>query len=199
MDENMTNKTPCEVCGKLISTNPVGRKQHMKTHANKSEEVAPVATVEQDLSGIDPALRKEIEAATKIASRRNKEAPDIVAGIMSETSDVLSGTVKRLRVLGILSMADHPFWGVTEKRKSYLSEGYVPVVEDGAQVAYRELQLFKLPRAVHQANERMTARESEDQLASHMAQVSTPADMDGVINTRKLAPPRTAETRKEAD
>lgn len=153
----------------------------------------------QDLSGIDPALLKEIEAATKIADRRNKEAPDILAGVQTESSDVLAGTVKRLRVLGILSAADHPFWGETAKRRFYLSDAYVPVVEDGRQVEYKELQLFKRPRAVHQAHERMAGRESVDKLASHMAGANVPAGVDGVPQTRRLATPRTAETRREAD
>jgi len=153
----------------------------------------------QDLSGIDPVLLKEIEAATNIAERRNKEAPDILAGVQTESSDVLAGTVKRLRVLGILTAKDHPFWGETAKRRFYLSDAYVPVVEDGRQVEYRELQLFKRPRAVHQAHERMASRESVDKLASHMAGASVPVGMDGTPQTRRLATPRTAANRSEAD
>lgn len=208
-EENTTvEKTPCEICGDLVTVHAAGRAAHMRSHRNQTasasgDETGSVSDTETtssgDLSGVSPTLRAEIEAATKIADRRKKDAPNASVGIDGTPTDVLTATVNRLRKKGVLKASDHPFWGVDEKRKHYLSEGYVPVLEDGRQVIVREMELFKLPRVVHEANERVSAKESEDRLQSHIAAASAPDLEVGTIKDGSRRQPRTADNRSMAD
>lgn len=142
-------KKECEVCGKLVSTNPMALGQHMKTHGVKAEpkaEPIPVAPV-QIRKGIDgvytePAsndIKKLMEIALK-AQEERRIAPDIFVSEMS--MDENSALVRKYSPdaqdktgdNGMLKNERHSFFCNYSDLGVKASQGYVPVLDSNGQL-----------------------------------------------------------------
>lgn len=155
-------KAPCPYCGELITTIKAARDSHLLACQKKQamEKLQP--------SGIpvkDRELEADVERAKAIAERRRKDAPKILAsGDLGP--DMLTLRVNQLRKRGvipddqiqigwnsirnepIMDYVWHTFWGEVGKRKMYVSDGYIPAVEDGVHERCGDVECYMIPREI---------------------------------------------------
>lgn len=179
---------PCEICGKDISTARMPRLNHMKACSKKNGVQADQATgevpsVNRPLpSTEDEDLLADIKYARQVAERRRQEAPELAAGTAGIGS-MFKHTVKRLTKQGMIPHGMHPFFGDPSLYRTYISQGYEPVVEAGRQVMVHDMPLFILPKEAYEAHEQSTINLStrllEEQLAKAMERTKMMVGEDG--------------------
>jgi len=171
------DKEACPICGELISTRPSARVAHMRKHkppeaenADEAEEKPAAGPAAQ--GGVsaknmpevkdNPELQKALARATRIVEQQQATAPDAEAIV--NAPDPMKEKVEHCRKLGLIEpdMADS--WHKTEDTGIVATRGYIPVIEEGEQVSYNELSLFKRPKTVSCANIEAAAIESRNRL-----------------------------------
>lgn len=159
IDKGITLKSepktaPCEICGDEVTTSRLGRLAHMRKHnVNANTKTAEVPVKDRPLPDTsDERLLADVKYARLVAERRRVEAP-AVAQSTAGVGSLMKNTVKRLRASGVIPHGVHPFFGDATKYRTYIAQGYEPVVEAGRQVSIEDVQLFMLPQDVHEAHE----------------------------------------------
>ena len=136
------DKTPCETCGKMVTTHKGGRASHMRTHEKDApkatEAVSPVAKPDKELSDEQKTIALAMEAEA-----RRLEAPDIF--LSEDTSDGNAALVAmyapecidKFTAEGKLveKAKRHAFFSSRDNLRGWASKGYIPkLAENGSYV-----------------------------------------------------------------
>ena len=127
------DKTPCEVCGDMVTTHKGGRASHMRSH----KEAKPASVEAPKVVAAEGATEDEKAIiAMAIAAEENfQKAPDV---FLSEDSSDGNVALVRMYAPECLDKFDHngkllekatrkPFFSSKENLARWASRGYVPV------------------------------------------------------------------------
>jgi hypothetical protein len=136
------DKTPCEVCGDMVTTHKGGRASHMRKHES-SEQKAPEAVKVVAKSDTKPTEEDLIIARALEAEERFRKAPEIF--LSEDTSDGNASLVRMYapdcldkfdHIGNLVKRAErHAFFSSRENLIRWASKGYIPVkAENGSYV-----------------------------------------------------------------
>jgi hypothetical protein len=127
------DKTPCEVCGEMVTTHKGGRASHMRKH--KEVESKPVAETVANVATGATADERAIIASAIAAEENFRKAPDVF--LSEDTSD---GNASLVRMYApdcldkfnsegklVAKAARKPFFSSRENLARWASRGYKPV------------------------------------------------------------------------
>ena len=153
-------KTPCEICGRLVTTIPQFRDAHMVSCKAKAAKVEEALTGEISK---DPKIQRDFDRAMKARAQRRKTAPDMIVNAAPHT-DALTQIENHLKRVGVIPEKMHCFWGDKKKHNQYIGNGYIPAIENGELTDHDENRLYFIDEAIHYAEELGPIMESRNRI-----------------------------------
>lgn len=170
-------KKPCPQCGEEISTHPRWWKEHEATHES-GEQVNETTQASPKSIAAPPTDPKMVEAIRRAqqAQERFAKAPNLF--VQEQTSDPMkerrrvycpeSFNEYELTDTGVKVVkpaTQHVYFGEAREAGVLPDKGFTPVLdENGRQVVYEEVQMWKQPIEMHNARNGMFQKESQDRV-----------------------------------
>jgi len=167
------DKTPCEICGKMITTHAGGRKSHMRTHEKKeTSEAKPESPKKVAVSDNLKADQKAILERALAAQDNFRKAPEVFL-----SDDTTDGNMALIELYApdcldrfshegkLLRKAErHAFFSSVTNLTKWASRGYVPVLSDNGGFVTNEGGdiLTSCDLDNYEARERRTQNESRN-------------------------------------
>lgn len=169
-------KSPCEKCGKQITTFPAARARHMNVCGKPEGETAKVKEPEvkrEPMAAVqprDPLIAERIKTALA-AQERFKKAPQVF--VADQSSDEM---LELRKIYCQESLGPNPsksvYFGITKDMDRDVARGYVPIIDsaNGDPVHLQELTMYWRPIEIAKAIERDNQIRGEAPLKKAMKQ-----------------------------